>query len=254
MNIPFIRDFKKLSSKGNYNYYQVTECENNMVKSLDWNLMIVCPLNYTYALLTFGVLFTDDKFKYKQNNGSTQDSQNEASIKTITENKIKSVRKYCEFYTDMSLQSYDCQQYKYSIQALSACIAARKTCGIKPVWNPSFERITGYKYPEIEECYLKLYAKYEKFFCKSKTTTKTKLVKAKSDNSYVPRSTKVSQKVSVEYNTSSSKIREKTISIAGKVRQKITSMKENEPVQNPPLVKHNSSVVNEVSTNFFTNP
>lgn len=60
-NIPFIRDFRKASSRGNYTWDQVTKCENIFVKYLDWNLMIISPLNYTYALLTFGVIFSDDQ-------------------------------------------------------------------------------------------------------------------------------------------------------------------------------------------------
>lgn len=102
-----------MSSRGNYNYEQITQCETKFVNFLGWNLMIISPLNYTYALLTFGVIFSDDTFKYKSNllEGNQSDktgvSQKKDKIMEITENKIKSVRKYCEFYTDMALQSFD---------------------------------------------------------------------------------------------------------------------------------------------------
>lgn len=87
------------------------------------------------------------------------------------EHKIKSVRKYCEFFTDMAIQSFECQQFTYSIQALSAVIAARRICGIRPIWSYHFEWITGYNFEHIEEWYTKLYLKYEKFFMKSKMCT-----------------------------------------------------------------------------------
>lgn len=101
------------------------------MKLLDWQLMVVSPLNYTYALLTFGVLFTDDQVKFKSSHYSTiasgQSGETEARSSDVVPHKIKSVRKYCEFFTDMALQSFDCQQYKYSVQALGAVVAARRT-------------------------------------------------------------------------------------------------------------------------------
>lgn len=102
-----------MSARGNYNYAQITQCETKFVNFLGWNLMIISPLNYTYALLTFGVIFSDDTFKYKSSllresqSDKTRDSQSQDKVIEITENKIKSVRKYCEFYTDMALQSFD---------------------------------------------------------------------------------------------------------------------------------------------------
>lgn len=118
--------------------------------------MVVSPLNYTYTLLTFGVLFTDDEVKYKNKlflskNENQNDAEENKKEQEVISHKIKSVRKYCEFFTDMALQSFDCQQYKYSIQALSAVIAARRTCGIKPIWSKHFKIITGYDFAEIEE-------------------------------------------------------------------------------------------------------
>lgn len=112
-NIPFIKDFRKASSKGNYSWTQVTQCESLLAHYLNWDLMIVSPLNYTYALLTFGVVFTDDKFKYKlsqiehMSERRSEVSHSKDIISEIIDNKVKSVRKYCEFYTDMSLQSFD---------------------------------------------------------------------------------------------------------------------------------------------------
>ena len=132
-NIPYIHDFKKISSRANYSRDQILKCESMFAEHLKWSLMVICPLNYTYALLTFGVIFSNDKFKYKTSLLKSLDKEgkqklpDEDKLIEITNNKIKSVRKYCEFYTDMALQSYDCQQYKYSIQSLSAVVAARKT-------------------------------------------------------------------------------------------------------------------------------
>lgn len=137
-NIPFISDLRKVSRKAAYSWSEVTKCESNFINFLNWDIMIVSPLNYTYALLTFGVVFTTDKFSFKPS------STNPSSPEQTIENKIKSVRKYTEFFTDMALQSFECQKYKYSIQALSAVVAARKICKIEPVWNEELQRITNY--------------------------------------------------------------------------------------------------------------
>jgi len=51
----------------------------------------------------------------------------------------------------MALQSFDCQQYKYSVQALGAVVAARRTCGIKPIWSDHLEsKIIFYFYKEMD--------------------------------------------------------------------------------------------------------
>ena len=175
-NIPFIKDFRSASSKAKFTWTQVTKCEDSFVKLLEWNLMVVCPLNYTYALLTFGVVFTDDEVKYKlsqyANKNLDQGGDSNRDTPDVLAHKLKSVRKYCEFFTDMAIQSLDIQQYEYSVQALAAVVAARRICGIKPIWSRHFEDITGYDYTQIEECYNKLYSKYEKFFSKSKVNLK----------------------------------------------------------------------------------
>ena len=69
--------------------------------------MVLSPENFTTALLTFGIVFSDDKMPADR------------------EKFVKSVRMYAEMFTDIALQSTEIQQYPYSIQSLSAVIAAR---------------------------------------------------------------------------------------------------------------------------------
>lgn len=67
------------------------------------------------------------------------------------ESKIKSVKKFSEFFVDIAFQSLEIQQYRYSIQALASIIAARKTLNIEPAWNDKYTIISGYKFEDIEE-------------------------------------------------------------------------------------------------------
>ena len=62
--------------------------------------MIISPLNYTYALLTFGIIFTNDEIKYKAKKykallgNQLSNSQQNNKLNEIISHKLKSVRKY----------------------------------------------------------------------------------------------------------------------------------------------------------------
>jgi|JI9StandDraft_1071089.scaffolds.fasta_scaffold142697_1 hypothetical protein len=59
-NIPFIRDFKAVSSWANFSWEQVTRCEDRILKLLDWDLVALSPENFTSAILSFGIVFSDE--------------------------------------------------------------------------------------------------------------------------------------------------------------------------------------------------
>lgn len=96
----------------------MTRCEDRILKWLDFNLLAICPENFTTALLSFGIFFTDE--------GHAVD-------------KAKSLRMYTEMFTDIALQSMELQKYKYSVQAVSAVVAARKAKNVLPEWNNRLE-------------------------------------------------------------------------------------------------------------------
>lgn len=90
---------------------------------------------------------------------------------------MRSLRKFSEFFTDIAFQSLDMQQYKYSIQALSSLIAARKILNIEPAWNDSYTKATGYMFSDVEECQTKLITRYERYFKKSQKKNEVKEIK-----------------------------------------------------------------------------
>ena len=69
----------------------MVSCERQIVHWLDWNLMVVSPENFTTALLSFGILFSDDI-------GYGPDTP-------------KNLRMYTEMFTDIALQSMEMQQF-----------------------------------------------------------------------------------------------------------------------------------------------
>lgn len=91
--------------------------------------MVISPENFTTALLTFGILFSDETLPA----GTTD-----------TPKFVKSLRMYTEMFTDIALQSMDVQQYSYSVQAIASVVAARKAKKMKDEWSPWLSQITGY--------------------------------------------------------------------------------------------------------------
>jgi len=96
--IPYIKDFRKVSSRSNFTWDQVVHCESKVAHWLDWDLMVISPENFTTTLLTFGVFFSDE----------------EPPPKGETMKYLKSLRMFTEMFTDISLQSMEMQQYCYS--------------------------------------------------------------------------------------------------------------------------------------------
>lgn len=46
-NIPFIKDFRKISCGKAYTYEVIVKCESVFLKALKYDLMVVTPLHYT---------------------------------------------------------------------------------------------------------------------------------------------------------------------------------------------------------------
>lgn len=63
-NIPFIRNFRAVSSKANFSWDQVTGCETRILNYLNWDLVSLSPENFTTALLSFGIVFSEDNIAF----------------------------------------------------------------------------------------------------------------------------------------------------------------------------------------------
>jgi hypothetical protein len=164
--IPYIRDFRNVSSRANFTWDQVVNCETHIVKSLNWDLMALTPENFSTTLLTFGLVFSDE--------GTPSDLK-----------FLKSIRMYVEMFTDLALQSMEMQQYKYSVQAVASVVAARKAKGIKTEWSPRLMEITGMNWDQIQEAYLTLYSRYEKIMVRKGKKRKQQQEQAKEVNKKV---------------------------------------------------------------------
>jgi len=151
-NIPYIKEFGKVSSRAKYSYSEVTKCEEKFLNLLNWDLISLCPKYFLSAILANGIIFKDDIIdKFAQR----------ASPELLKEKQTQS-KKFAEFFMDIVFQSLELQKYKFSIQAVSAVVATRKVLNIKPLWSENIQKFTKYEYEDIKDCFTKLYAKYEK--------------------------------------------------------------------------------------------
>ncbi len=85
--IPYIRDFRTVSSRACFTWDQVVNCESRIFNWLDWDLMVISPENFTTAILSFGIAFSDDAIP----------------VGTEMPKFLKSLRMYTEMFTDIAL-------------------------------------------------------------------------------------------------------------------------------------------------------
>jgi hypothetical protein len=148
-NIPYIKEFGQVSSRAKYSYSEVIKCENKFLNLLNWELMVLTPMYFLTALLSFGVVFDDDVFKLSSSTPKNLESIGECI--QILNGKVKSVKKFAVFFVDIGIQSLEIQKHKFSVQAVASVVAARKVLHIEPLWNDQLEQISGLKFKDVEE-------------------------------------------------------------------------------------------------------
>jgi hypothetical protein len=148
-NIPFIQDLRNLGLKA-YSTEIFIKSEKVLLKALNWELMIITPLHFAECILNHWAIFGDDRIKLKDINdneiyryASNIEFEYEAYKKDQLNAIISSIKKYSEFFWDVTIQSFDVQVYSYAVQGLYAVLAAREVMGIKPVWNKQYDQFTG---------------------------------------------------------------------------------------------------------------
>jgi hypothetical protein len=148
-NIPFIQDLRSLGLKA-YSTEIFIKSEKVFLKALNWELMIITPLHFAECILNHWAIFGDDRIKLKDINeneiyryASNIEFEYEADKKDQLNAIISSIKRYTEFFWDVTIQSFDVQVYSYAVQGLYAVLAAREVMGIRPVWNKQYDQFTG---------------------------------------------------------------------------------------------------------------
>mmetsp|Transcript_21499 Transcript_21499/g.44819 ORF Transcript_21499/g.44819 Transcript_21499/m.44819 type:complete len:315 (-) Transcript_21499:30-974(-) len=145
--IPELLEVTKLYQSGHTPLsFRDGECE--VLGYLNWTLRAVCPLHFVGFFLSKGVTYEADLW------------QGRALIPKIP----KYVKKYAEFFCNLTLQEYAFQRYSPSHLAAAIVMASRVALNLSPRWRPDLASLTGYEEADLEECYEKVFKYYEEQF------------------------------------------------------------------------------------------
>lgn len=145
--IPELLQLTKLSNAG-YTSLTFREGELEVLRHLSWRLRAVPALHVVGYFLEKGATFQDDTW------------QGRALIEKIP----KYVKKYSEFFCNLTLQEYAFQQYLPTVLASAILLAARVALQLEPSWRPELVRLTGYEETEVSPVFQHVWSYYEEQF------------------------------------------------------------------------------------------
>ena len=145
--IPDLLEVTKLSQAG-HNPLSFRDGELEVLEHLHWTLRAICPLHIIGYYLSKGVTFEADRW------------QNRALIEKIP----RYVKKYAEFFCNLTLQDYRFQQYTPSHLAAAITMASRVALQLEPKWRPELTELTGYTEADIIDTFHHVWSYYEEQF------------------------------------------------------------------------------------------
>ena len=145
--IPNLLRLTKLAHVG-HTSLSFREGEVMVLRALEWRIRAFPPLHVVNYFLSKGVCYVDDTW------------QQRALIDKIP----KYVKKYSEFFCNLTLQEYAFQQYLPTQLAAAIILAARVSLQLEPRWRPELVQLTGYEEAEIHDLFCHVWAYYEEQF------------------------------------------------------------------------------------------
>merc|ERR1712160_211497 len=97
-------------------------------------LRAIPPIHFIGYFLAKGAIFQDDTWQDRN----------------LIEKIPKYVKKYADFFCNLTLQEYSFQQYLPSELAAAILLASREALQITPRWRPELQLLTGYEESEIK--------------------------------------------------------------------------------------------------------
>jgi hypothetical protein len=145
--IPDLLHLTKLSSAG-HTSLSFREGELEVLRHLGWRLRAVPPLHVVGYFLAKGTTFQDDSWQGRE----------------LIEKIPKYVKKYAEFFCNLTLQEYSFQQYLPTKLAAAIILASRVALQLEPRWRPELARLTGYDETEVVDVFQHVWTYYEEQF------------------------------------------------------------------------------------------
>ena len=155
-----------------YTAEEVKQMEMKILYRLEWFLSSFTPLHFLGYYRSKGVLFKNDTMSGKPLGMFLKKPWITYltpklrviyfSIFLITVEKLpRYVRKYCDFFADLSLQEYSFQKYRPSLLAAAIIVGSRQALHVKPIWRPELSLLTGVTQEEVMPIYDHLWKHYE---------------------------------------------------------------------------------------------
>lgn len=145
--IPDLLHLTKLSNAG-HTSLTFREGELEVLRYLGWRLRAVPAIHVVGYCLSKGACFEDDTW------------QQRALIEKIP----KYVKKYADFFCNLTLQEYSFQQYLPTQLGAAIIYASRVALHLEPRWRPELVRLTGYDESQIQAPFQHVWSYYEEQF------------------------------------------------------------------------------------------
>ena len=136
---PIIPDLLKMTklagegSKANVTPLAFRDGEVEVLKHLNWTLRATPALHVVGYYLSKGVVFVDDTWQGRD----------------LIEKIPRYVKKYADFFCNLTMQEYSFQKYLPSQLAAAILMASREALSVAPRWRPEMTALTGYEESEI---------------------------------------------------------------------------------------------------------
>lgn len=145
--IPDLLQLTRLNAVG-HTSLSFRDGEVEVLKYLGWRLRAVPPIHFIGYFLSKGAIFQDDTWQDR----------------SLIEKIPKYVKKYADFFCNLTLQEYAFQQYLPSELAAAVLLASRVALQLQPRWRPELTRLTGYDESEIIHVFNHVWSYYEEQF------------------------------------------------------------------------------------------
>lgn len=145
--IPDLLQLTRLSQAG-HTSLSFREGELEVLRHLGWRMRAFPPIHFIGYYLSKGAIFQNDTW------------QDRALIEKIP----KYVKKYADFFCNLTLQEYAFQQYLPSELSAAILLASRVALQLQPRWRPELTKLTGYKESDIIHVFNHVWSYYEEQF------------------------------------------------------------------------------------------
>lgn len=134
--IPDLLAITKLSGTG-HTYLSFRDGEIEVLDCLRWKLRAVPAIHFVEYFLSRGVIFEADTWQGCE----------------LTEEILEYVKKYAEYFCNLTIRKYTFQQYRPSHLAATIILASRIALQIEPTWCQELVRLTYLEQNDISETY-----------------------------------------------------------------------------------------------------